>query len=126
MTKQHQTAYGYPQESKKNHHGFFPALFVFFVFLSALLGGSPFALYPATIGDYFGAKYSATNYGITYTAKAWAGLISGWLSAYLVIQFGSFKLPLIIVAAFSLAAALLSNPKLMKAPAGKRTLEGGS
>ncbi len=93
-----------------------PSLFVLFVFISALLGGSPFALYPATIGDYFGPRYSTTNYGITYTAKAWAGLVSGWLSAYLVIQFGSFKLPLIIVAVCSLIAALLSNPRWMKSP----------
>jgi OFA family oxalate/formate antiporter-like MFS transporter len=96
--------------------GHIPLLFVIFVFLSALLGGSPFALYPATIGDYYGAQYSTTNYGITYTAKAWAGLISGWLSAYLVTQFGSYKLPLLIVAVGSLIAALLSLPRWMKAP----------
>jgi len=96
--------------------GHIPLLFVIFVFLSALLGGSPFALYPATIGDYYGAQYSTTNYGITYTAKAWAGLISGWLSAYLVTQFGSYKLPLLIVAVCSLIAALLSFPRWMKAP----------
>jgi OFA family oxalate/formate antiporter-like MFS transporter len=96
--------------------GHIPSLFVIFVFLSALFGGSPFALYPATIGDYYGAQYSTTNYGITYTAKAWAGLISGWLSAYLVTQFGSYKLPLLIVAVGSLIAALLSLPRWMKAP----------
>ncbi|MBW1994733.1 MAG: OFA family MFS transporter, partial [Deltaproteobacteria bacterium] len=72
-------------------------LFVVIVFIAALLGGAPFALYPATIGDYYGARYSTTNYGITYTAKAFAGLISGWLSGYLVMQFGSYRLPLIFV-----------------------------
>ena len=94
-----------------------PALFMFIVFIAALLGGAPFALYPATIGDYYGSKYSTTNYGITYTAKAWAGLISGWLSGYLVMKFGSYRLPLVLVAICSLMAAVLSNPKLMKAPA---------
>lgn len=96
-----------------------PALFVLIVFTASLLGGAPFALYPATIGDYYGVKYSTTNYGITYTAKAWAGLISGWLSGYLLIKFGSFRLTLVIVAACSLMAAALSNPRLLKMPSKK-------
>lgn len=96
--------------------GSHPLAFLLLVFVAALLGGSPFALYPATIGDYYGAKYSTVNYGITYTAKAWAGLISGWLSGYLVTQFGSYKIPLIVVAVASLIAALFSHPKIMKPP----------
>jgi len=97
-----------------------PVLFVIIVFTASLLGGAPFALYPATIGDYYGAKYSTTNYGITYTAKAWAGLISGWLSGYLLIKFGSYRLALVIVAVCSLIAAALSNPKLLKMPSKKK------
>lgn len=62
---------------------------------------------------------SHTNYGITYIAKAWAGLISGWLSGYLVMKFGSYKLLLVVVAICSLIAAVLSNPRLMKAPVKK-------
>jgi len=96
--------------------GHIPLLFVIIVFIAALLGGAPFALYPATIGDYYGSKYATTNYGFTYTAKAWAGLISGWLSGYLVMQFGSYKLILILVALGSLLAAVLSSPQLLKAP----------
>jgi OFA family oxalate/formate antiporter-like MFS transporter len=96
-----------------------PVLFVLLVFTSALLGGAPFALYPATIGDYYGPKYATTNYGITYTAKAWAGLIAGWLSGYLVMKFGSYRIPLIMVAICSLLAALVSNPRLLKPPAKK-------
>ncbi len=98
-------------------------LFILAVFLAALLGGAPFALYPATIGDYYGARYSTTNYGITYTAKAWAGLISGWLSGYLVVRFGSYKIPLVLVAFGSLAAAL-SHPRQMRAPIRKGDVRG--
>jgi OFA family oxalate/formate antiporter-like MFS transporter len=97
-----------------------PVLFVIIVFTASLLGGAPFALYPATIGDYYGAKYSTTNYGITYTAKAWAGLIAGWLSGYLLIKFGSYQLALVIVAVCSLMAAALSNPRLLKMPSKKK------
>lgn len=100
--------------------GHIPVLFVVIVFTAALLGGAPFALYPATIGDYYGSRYSTTNYGITYTAKAWAGLISGWLSGYLFMEFGSYRLPLVLVALGSLVAAVLSNPRLLKAPDKKQ------
>jgi len=96
-----------------------PFLFVTIVFIAALLGGAPFALYPATIGDYYGARYATTNYGITYTAKAFAGLISGWLSGYLVMQFGSFRPALVFVAICSLLAAFISLPKFMKSPMQK-------
>ena len=93
-----------------------PVMFFAIVIAAALLGGAPFALYPATIGDYYGPKFSTTNYGITYTAKAWAGLISGWLSGFLVTRFGSYTIPLIAVAVCSLLAALVSNRRLMKPP----------
>ena len=93
-----------------------PVVFVASVFLCALLGGSPFALYAAIIGDYFGTKYATTNIGITQTAKVWAGLISGWLCGLLVAQTGSYKLPLLIIAVCTLAAAFFSHPRLMKRP----------
>ncbi len=96
-----------------------PLFFVLIVFLAALLGGSPFVLYPATIGDYYGARYATSNYGITYTAKAWAGLISGWVSGYFVTNLGSFKIPLILIGAASLLAGLFSNPGFMRAPGSK-------
>jgi len=100
--------------------GYDPVLFILMVVIAALLGGAPLALYPATIGDYYGAKHSTTNYGITYTAKAWSGLISGWLSGYLVMQFGSYKLPLTLLALCSLLAAVISNPRLLKTPGKKQ------
>ncbi len=102
-----------------------PLLFVTIVFLAALLGGSPFVLYPVTIGDYYGPRYSTSNYGITYTAKTWAGLISGWVSGYFVTQMGSYKIPLLMIAFSSILAALISNPKFMKAPTGKPQGETG-
>jgi len=96
-----------------------PFLFVTIVFVTALLGGAPFALYPATIGDYYGTRYATTNYGITYTAKAFAGLVSGWLSGFLVMQFGSFRPVLVSVALCSLLAAFISHPKWMRSPKKK-------
>jgi OFA family oxalate/formate antiporter-like MFS transporter len=93
-----------------------PVIFIFLVILASLLGGAPFALYPAAIGDFYGTRYATTNYGITYTAKAWAGLISGWLCGVLAGHFGSFTVPLAMVAAASLIAAVLSLPRFLKPP----------
>jgi OFA family oxalate/formate antiporter-like MFS transporter len=93
-----------------------PVVFVALVILTSLLGGAPFALYPATIGDFYGIRYATTNYGITYTAKAWAGLISGWLCGVLAGHFGSFTVPLVIVASACLLAAVLSLPRFLKTP----------
>jgi len=96
-----------------------PVVFVILVFLCGLLGGSPFAIYAAVIGDYYGAKYATTNYGVTQTSKAWAGLISGWLCGVLVALTGSYRLPLFIIAACTLAAGVLSHPRLLKPPRRK-------
>jgi OFA family oxalate/formate antiporter-like MFS transporter len=95
-------------------------VFVSIVLIASLLGGAPFSLYPATIGDYYGARHSTANYGMTYTAKAWAGLIAGWLSGYLAMKFGSYKLPLLMVALSSLGAAVISSPRVLKAPVKDR------
>jgi len=96
-----------------------PVVFVLFVFLCALLGGAPFSLYAATIGDYYGPKYATTNFGITHTAKAWSGLISGWLCGFLVALSGSYRLPLILIAACTLVAGVLSHPRLLSPPRRK-------
>lgn len=93
-----------------------PVVFVSLVILTSMVGGAPFALYPATIGDFYGARHATTNYGITYTAKAWAGLISGWLCGVLAGRFGSFTVPLAIVASACLLAAVLSLPWFLKTP----------
>ena len=97
-----------------------PELFCLFVILAALFGGAPFVLYPAAIGDFYGSRYSTTNYGITYTAKAWAGVISGWLSGYIMMRFGSLKVLLIAVGISSLGTALMCHPRLLSAPAPGR------
>jgi len=107
--------------------GRIPVIFVVLVILASLLGGAPFALYPAVIGDFYGIRYATTNYGITYTAKAWAGLISGWLCGILAGHFGSFSVPLAMVALASLLAAVLSLPRFLKKPvAGNRKPDVGS
>lgn len=83
-------------------------LFIILSFIVALFGGSPFAFYPSIIGDYYGSLYATANYGLTYTAKAWAGLISGWLTGYLYLIFGSYDQILLFLAFASIIAAFSS------------------
>jgi OFA family oxalate/formate antiporter-like MFS transporter len=96
--------------------GHVPVFFIGMVFIAALLGGSPFVLYPSTVGDYYGVRYSTTNFGILITAKAWAGLISGWFSGFLAAQFGSYAIPLIALSVCCFAAAICSHPRILKPP----------
>lgn len=96
--------------------GSIPMVFVAAVAFAALLGGSPFALYPSIIGDYYGSRFTTTNYGITITAKAWAGLLSGWLSGFLVHEYGTFRIPLVMFAAFGILAGVFSHPRLLCPP----------
>ncbi len=91
-------------------------MFLIFILAASLLGGSPYAFYPSIIGDYYGSKYATVNYGITYTAKAWAGLLSGWLTAYLVETYGTYRIPLISVALLCIVAAVLSSPLVLRPP----------
>ncbi|MEM0453281.1 MAG: OFA family MFS transporter [Sulfolobales archaeon] len=96
--------------------GWVPLMFLIFTFAASLLGGAPYTFYPSIIGDYYGIKYATVNYGITYTAKAWAGLLSGWVTAYLVEVYGSYRLPLTAIALLCIGAAVLSSPILLKPP----------
>lgn len=93
-----------------------PPLFVAFVTAASLLGGSPYTFYPSIISDYYGPKYATANYGLTYTAKAWAGLISGWLTAYLVELYGTYKLPLLAIAIACFVAAFTVSPIVLRPP----------
>jgi len=99
--------------------GSLPWLFAATVFLAGLLGGGPFVLCAATVGDYFGAKYSTANWGLTITGKAWAGLLAGWFSGWLVTLSGTYQTPLLVLSACCFVAALLCNPKVLRPPAGK-------
>ncbi len=94
-----------------------PWVFVTVVFLAGLLGGAPFVLYAAMVGDYFGAHNATANWGLTITGKAWAGLIAGWFSGFLVAQSGTYQTPLLVLAVCCFAAAALSSPRLLRTPA---------
>jgi len=53
--------------------------------------GEIYSLFPAAIGDVFGPKYAATNYGILYTAKGTASLFAGSGAAWLFETRGTWE-----------------------------------
>ena len=46
--------------------------------------GEVYALFPSTLGDYFGSKFATSNYGFLYTAKGVAAYIGPYLGSRLV------------------------------------------
>jgi len=93
--------------------------FATFVILSMLFAGYVFAFNPAVIGDFYGPRYSTTNYGITYTAKSWGALISGYITAWLLVTFGSYTYSIMGLGIGALIAAVLVSPWILKKPKKK-------
>ena len=93
-----------------------PSMFAAFVILSMFFAGYVFAFNPSVIGDFYGPRHSTTNYGVTYTAKAWGGLVSGYVTAWLLVTFGSYTCSIMGLGAGSLIAAILVSPWILKKP----------
>lgn len=70
--------------------------------------GEIYALFPSTVGDYFGGRNSASNYSFMYTAKGVAAILAGGLAAMLREQFGSWSAALYGSAALALLSALIA------------------
>jgi len=59
-------------------------MLVFFIW------GSMFSLFPAIIGDYFGANNATSNYGFLYTAKGVASIGGAYVAAKIFERFGNW------------------------------------
>ncbi len=84
---------------------------LWFVILSGLVffaWGEIYSLFPAAIGDVFGPKFSATNYGIQYTAKGTASILASPGAALLFETFGSWEGVFWVAILFDLLAAGLA------------------
>ena len=85
-----------------------PVLFVVVFSLVFLCWGEIYALFPAVTGDVFGAKNSASNYGMMYTSKGAASIVGGYGAAALAAAFaGSFIVPYYIATGLNLLAGVL-------------------
>jgi len=53
--------------------------------------GSMFSLFPAIIGDYYGASNATSNYGFLYMAKGVAAILAGGIAALFFQKFGNWN-----------------------------------
>ena len=47
-----------------------------------------YTLFPAVIGDYYGARHSSANYALLYSGKMWGGVFGGFFVGLLATQVG--------------------------------------
>lgn len=85
------------------------AWFTITLVLTFFTWGEIFSLFPATLGDYFGARHAAANYGFLYTAKGVAAIIGGGVAATLFDRTGSWAAVLYASAGLALLSALLAR-----------------
>jgi OFA family oxalate/formate antiporter-like MFS transporter len=69
--------------------------------------GSMFSLFPAIIGDYFGADNATSNYGFLYTAKGVASILAGGVAGFFFTKFGNWNAVFYGSAALALVAGVL-------------------
>ena len=69
--------------------------------------GEVFSLFPSIVGDYFGGKNSASNYGFMYSAKGVSSIIAGGVAALLFERTGTWSGVIEGAALLALLAALL-------------------
>jgi len=69
--------------------------------------GSMFSLFPAIIGDYFGANHATSNYGFLYTAKGVASIGGGWIAAKMFERFGNWNADFYVTAGLALLSGIL-------------------
>jgi OFA family oxalate/formate antiporter-like MFS transporter len=66
-------------------------MFTVTLILTFFTYGEVFSLFPALVGDYFGAAHASSNYSFLYSAKGVASIIGGGLAAVLFERFGSWS-----------------------------------
>ncbi|GGM78507.1 MFS transporter [Thermogymnomonas acidicola] len=88
------------------------ALYIVLIMLAAFGWGPLFALFPPTVGDYFGTRNSGANYGFTYTAKALGGIFAGYVFSLILLRYPGTHpfvdlIPLTIASIMAFCAGIL-------------------
>jgi OFA family oxalate/formate antiporter-like MFS transporter len=85
-----------------------PVLFAITLTATFFTWGEIYALFPATLGDYFGSKHATSNYGFLYTAKGVATYVGAYLGTRLVEQTGNWASIFYGSAGLALAACVIA------------------
>jgi MFS transporter, OFA family, oxalate/formate antiporter len=106
--------------------------FVVTLALTFFTWGEIYSLFPATVGDWFGARDATSNYSFLYTAKGVASILGGGVAAQMFQRYGSWAPAFYGSAALALFAGVLALvlrtiplPKKAAAPASASPLETG-
>lgn len=70
--------------------------------------GEMYSLFPATVGDLYGRRYAATNYGLMYTAKGVASIWAGPVAAMMFEAQKSWTSVFYLAAAANFVAAAMA------------------
>jgi hypothetical protein len=82
-----------------------------FVVLSGLVffgWGEIFSLFPSTLTDTFGSRYSTTNYGFLYIAQGVGSILGGPVAAQMRVATGSWTPVFGMAVAMDIATTLLA------------------
>jgi OFA family oxalate/formate antiporter-like MFS transporter len=86
-----------------------PTLFTIALVAVFFTWGEIYALFPSTLGDYFGSKHATSNYSFLYTAKGVAAAIGSYLGARLVVRAGwSWESVFYACAVLALVSAIIA------------------
>src|SRR4051812_39805331 len=83
-------------------------LFTITLILTFFTWGEVFSLFPSLVGDYFGTRCATANYGVLYSAKGVASIISGGTAALLYERFGTWTACFYGSAVLALIAAVIA------------------
>jgi len=62
--------------------------FVAFAATASFFRSAPFYIFPGLVGDYYGERYSSSNYALLYTGKLWGGVAGGTVASGLIVSIG--------------------------------------
>ena len=82
-------------------------LFVTLMVLVFLTWGELYSLFPAVLGDIYGAKNSAQNYSFLYSAKGFASLLGSGIAAWLFEKTGTWNYAFFGSAALAMVSAIM-------------------
>ncbi len=99
-------------------------MFTVTLILTFFTYGEVFSLFPALIGDYFGAGHASSNYSFLYSAKGVASIIGGGLAAVLFERFGSWSAAFYGSALLALLSGLMALV-LRRMPLPERAADAG-
>ncbi len=63
-------------------------LFVALIGVAAFFRSPAFAIFPVLVGEYYGERYSSTNYAALYTSKIWGAVLGGSVASGAVVVIG--------------------------------------